>query len=300
MSAASRLLLAFALCLSVPAGARTWKEVFPIPAQRTLTVASEGVTVLLTPQPYPEETDGTEDELDDSYEDVIVEVQFPGLPPYRVPRDEARESIYGISVGIGRLASGDTAPVVMLGGYSGGAHCCTTLQVVSLVDGHAVTTGLPLRDGEIADSFPRDVDGDGTVDIRWSDDSLLYAFTSYAGSRAVPRFYNLRQGRLVDVSREGGFAREYRSFARKALRDCREDDVENSSACAAYAYALAIQGRAEEGIRTAAELANDPLWYPVDCTVQRVEDQCPEGKERAFTGFEDALRWLMRQNGYLP
>jgi hypothetical protein len=27
---------------------------------------------------------------------------------------------------------------------------------------------------------------------------------------------------------------------------------------------------------------------------------CPEGKARQFTGFEDALRWSMRQNGYLP
>src|SRR5690349_5887661 len=146
MTVASRLMAVVMLMLAVPAGARTWQEVRPIPAQRTLTVADEGVTVLLTPQPYPE----GEDPPGDGYEDVVVEVQFPGLPPYRVPRDEARESIYGVSVGIGRLAKDDPAPVVMLGGYSGGAHCCSTLQVVSVVDGRPVTTSLPLMDGEIA------------------------------------------------------------------------------------------------------------------------------------------------------
>ena len=64
--------------------------------------------------------------------------------------------------------------------------------------------------------------------------------------------------------------------------------------------AVAIQGKAEEGIRTAVGLAREPVWYPIDCTVEWVDDQCPDGKLREFAGFEDALRWIMRENGYLP
>ena len=63
---------------------------------------------------------------------------------------------------------------------------------------------------------------------------------------------------------------------------------------------MALQGQAEDGIRTAVERAGEPLWYPFDCTVDLVDDACPEGNERAFAGFEDALRWMMRQHGYLP
>ncbi|RYF00681.1 MAG: hypothetical protein EOO77_33715, partial [Oxalobacteraceae bacterium] len=38
------------------------------------------------------------------------------------------------------------------------------------------------------------------------DNSLLYAFSSYAASWPVPQIYNLRAGTVVDVSREPGFA----------------------------------------------------------------------------------------------
>jgi hypothetical protein len=291
---------ALALALAAPAGATTWREVMPLQQQKTFTIAEDGVTVVVSPVPYPnDDAEAADEALDDSYEDVVVEVRFPGLPPYRVPKDEMRSSIYGVSVGIGRIAPGDAAPTVLLAGYSGGAHCCATTQAVSLVDGRPVLTTLPLMDGEPLDAFPQDIDGDGTRDFEWIDGSLLYAFTSYASSRPVPRIYNLRDGKLVDVSRDPKFAPRFRDFAADALAECRAQESENAGACAAYALAMAVQGKAEDGIRTAVSLAGEPSWYPADCLVEPVDDLCPEGKERTFTGFEEALRWLMREHGYL-
>ncbi len=288
-------LTAIAVAASIamtPAAAETWSRVVAsdifAPRPTPATVADEGVTVTLTPGPPDDESD------------AIIVVQFPGVAPYQVPTDEYRASIYGISVGIGRMAREDPAPTVLLGGYSGGAHCCATLQVVSLVDGRPTAMILPMTDGEPADAFPTDLDGDGERDIRRDDDSLLYAFTSYAGSTSVPRFYNLRRGELVDVSRKPGFAAIFRDFAEAALAECRKREVESAGPCAAYAYAMALQGKAEEGIRTAVTLSREPVWYPLDCTVEWVDDRCPEGKERTFAGFEDALRWMMRKHGYLP
>ena len=289
------------LGLAAPLQARTWKQVNPLQEQRTFTIASEGVEVIVTPPPpYPEDEDVSDEEFQATYEDAAITVTFPGLPPYAVPADLYSSSAYGVSVGIGRMAKGDAASTVLVGGYSGGMHCCATLRVVSVVDGQPVSATLPMKDGAPLDRFPRDIDRDGTIDLEWMDDSLRYAFTSGAASWSVPRIYNMRRGEPVDVSREPGFARIYRRFAAETLEECREVEAGRNGACAAYAYARALQGDPESGIRTAVSLAEASDWYPFDCTVDYVDDICPEGKERQFADFEDALRWIMRKNGYLP
>jgi hypothetical protein len=295
------LALAAALAGAAPAQAQVWEQVYPLQRMQTFTIEEDGVTVTVTPPPpYADDAVISDEEFEATYADAKITVQFLGAPAYAVPNDEYRSSPYGISVGIGRMAQDDVAPTVLIGGYSGGAHCCATLQAISLVDGAPVSTLLPMKDGEPLAAFPADIDGDGTRDFDWIDQSLLYAFSSYAGSWPVPRILNLSRGELVDVSREPRYAAKFRDFAAKALAECRVDDTESAAPCAAYAYTMALQGQGEEGIRTAVEHAEPPPWYPHDCLAEYVEDQCPEGQERQFAGFEDALRWMMRQHGYLP
>ena len=294
------LALAAALAGAAPAQAQVWEQVFPLQRMQTFTIEGDGVTVTVTPPPpYADDAVISDEEFEATYADAKITVQFPGLPTYAVPKDEYRSSPYGISVGIGRMAPDDAMPTVLIGGYSGGMHCCATLQAISLNDGAPVSKLLPMKDGEPLDAFPVDIDGDGTRDFDWMDQSLLYAFTSYAASWPVPRIYNLRGGEVIDVSREPRYAAKFRDFAAKALAECKVDDVESAAPCAAYAYAMALQGKAEEGIRTAVQNAEPPPWYPHDCLAEYVDDQCPEGQERTFAGFEDALRWIMRQHGYL-
>ncbi|MEO6388207.1 MAG: hypothetical protein ABIT16_04475 [Croceibacterium sp.] len=307
MNAPFRLLVAALAALALPActpaaeAASKWQSVYPSSKQKSVTVADQGVTVIVTPAPpYDEDADDTHDSFRNSYEDATVDVQFPGLPAFRVPKDEFRSSPYGISVGIGRLNRQDATPTVLLSGYTGGMHCCATLQVVSLVDGQPVVDTLPAMDGEPLGRFPRDIDGDGTIDIRWFDDSLLYQFTSHAGSWQVPRIYAIERGHLVDVSREPRFAPVFRDFARETLDACRKGEAGHNGACAAYAYATAVLGQADQGIRTAVSLAEASDWLPSECTVAYVDDMCPEGKEMTFDGFEQGLRWIMHKNGYLP
>lgn len=298
-----RSLIAVAAMLAgaVPARAQVWEQVYPLRDMKTFTIEGEGVTVKVTPPPpYPEDREVSDEEHAATYADARITVQFPGHPPFEVPKDEYRSSPYGISVGIGRMAPDDAAPTVLIGGYSGGAHCCGTLQAISLVDGALVSTLLPMKDGDPVDAFPVDIDGDGTRDFDWIDQSLLYAFSSYAGSWPVPRIFNLRGGELADVSREPRYAPKFRAFAAEALAECRKDDSESAAPCAAYAYAMATLGQAEEGIRTAVTHAEPPPWYPYDCLAEEADGECPEGKLREFAGFEDALRWMMRRHGYLP
>jgi hypothetical protein len=272
------------------------KHVEALGAKKPIVLKAEGAAVILTSvkRPWTDEDTGEKDEIDA----VDVSVALPGLAPFTLPEDEWRNDAHGEWISIGRLSK--TGPVAaIVEGYSGGAHCCATFQVVTAIDGKAVTLTLPPQDGEPGGRFPRDIDKDGTVDFARQDDSFRYAFASGAGSWSPPRIWNLRGAAMVDVSAEPRFARVWQDYARVTLKACKSDKYERNGACAAYAAALTRLGRAEEGIVTASKLADtDLMFLPESCTVAYIDDVCPEGQEITFTAFEPALRWFLDRNGY--
>lgn len=280
------------LAMSQPAFAKTWKSVNPLVDQKIATVRGEGVMVQLEPRVLNEIVDGEEFEIGK----VSVSVSFAGAEPVAVELDDAVTPTHGVWVGTGKLNRADADPVVLLTGYTGGMHCCATLQVVTRHQGAVRVLDLPMMDGDPDSGFPRDIDGDGTADFLRADDSFLYAFTSYAGSWAPPRLWNLRGGEMVDVSAEPRFARFWQREAKKVGKQCRKGQV---GACAAYAAAMARLGKADEGIAAALTHAPKADWLPEPCMADLVNDECPEGKVRVFSGFEEGLRWLLSERGYL-
>lgn len=286
--------LALAL-LSVhpPAIAGSWRTINPMNEQKAATVRGEGVTATFEPQSRMETVDGEEFEIGT----VRATVTFAGAAPFNVPVDDAVLPTHGLWVGIGKLSRRDADPVVILAGYTGGMHCCVTFQLVTRHQGQPRVLDLPMMDGDPDTGFPRDIDGDGVADILRADDSFLYAFTSYAGSWPPPRLWNLRDGALVDVSAEPRFAKFWQREAKKLGKHCRKGKV---GACAAYAAAMARLGQAEEGIATALRHSPNADWLPEPCLVEYVNDECPEGKALIFEGFEPALRWFLKEQGYLP
>lgn len=289
-----RLLAAVvALALSQGAAAQTWRTVNPLVEQKAVTVRTKGATVMLEPQSRTVTEDGETFEVGT----VSATVTYSGTAPFEVALDETVIPTHGLWVGVGKLNKKDADPVVILTGYTGGMHCCVTFQLITRHQGAVRVLDLPMMDGDPDTGFPRDLDGDGIADIRRADDSFLYAFTSYAGSWPPPRLWNLRDGALVDVSAEPRFAKFWQREAKKVGKYCRKGQV---GACAAYAAALARLGRAEEGIATALKYAPQADWLPEPCTVDYVNDECPEGKALVFSGFEEGLRWLLSEQGYLP
>lgn len=275
-----------------PAGAEVWRKVEP-PFTRDVTMVQDAGATVRVERHW-------QGEGDDRRPVLGVVVTMPGLAPYTLPADGARDDSYGLRIGIGKLARSDARPSVIVEGYTGGAHCCVTFQLVTSVDGALKTLPLDWTDGDFDGRFPRDIDGDGLVDIERTDDNFLYAFSSYATSWNLPTIYDLRGGALVDVTAEPRFAPLFRSFAARTLEHCRKpDEPGRNGACAAYAGAMARLGRAEEGIRTAVAHAEDSGWYPDDCLVPLVDDACPEGKGRRFASFEEALRWFLKAHGYV-
>lgn len=90
---------------------------------------------------------------------------------------------------------GQRAPQLLVALYTGGAHCCTVLEVLDFNAPRPHTTALDL--------------GNVGAEIRWlaghpsfltADDRFAYAFTSFAGSGLPLRIWRYDHGRILDVT----------------------------------------------------------------------------------------------------
>ena len=76
-------------------------------------------------------------------------------------------------------------PQVVVTHFTGGAHCCTLMKVLTFVDGRWETVNV----GEFDSDGPQidDLNGDGAVELVGKDDVFDYAFASYAETYAPPK-----------------------------------------------------------------------------------------------------------------
>ena len=207
-----------------------------------------------------------------------------------------------IGVGIGKLTASDKTPSILIDSFSGGAHCCALLSVVTVSAGRLKTIELPGVDGEPDHKFPADLDGDGSRDFVSQDDSFLYQFGSYASSYSPPRVFNIYKGALVDVSSEPGFRVLWERFAAKTKVACaNRADTDRNGACIAYLAAEARLGRFEQAFPLVGNLAyaGPQAQYPSGCKVALVDYVCPKGQEIEFHSFGPAARWLLKSAGYI-
>lgn len=108
--------------------------------------------------------------------EVITSMSAPGFQTLIVREGVATSAVYDRTVAIGKLSDRDPIPTVLLGGYSGGAHCCATLKALTPDAGRIKVVEFEPVDGEPLPSFPSDVDGDGVRDFVRQDDRFRYQF----------------------------------------------------------------------------------------------------------------------------
>jgi hypothetical protein len=96
--------------------------------------------------------------------------------------------------GIGKLDEQSGTEQVIFSTFTGGAHCCTVVQVLVLAGGQWKALDLGQWDGGGFGDFPTDIDGNGYADLIFSDDRFAYAFTDYADSLMPPRIFEIRGG----------------------------------------------------------------------------------------------------------
>ncbi len=290
-----RWLVALSLALSpanMPAAAQLSQIIDFSDSSEAVTLVHDGAKLSLRPAQDPE--------LDDLI-DIQATIHISGFPALTIDEGGATSKYFRLWIGIGKLAPSDAAPSVVIEGYTGGAHCCATLRVVTPVGDNLRLVEFEAIDGSGMETFPTDIDGDGRVDFLRQDDRFRYQFSSGAGSLSPPVIFNIIDGNLVDVSKDPRFRSVWTRFAAEARASCADmSQADRNGACAAYVAAGARLGSFAPAMREAESLAakGKHLDLPTACRVAAPEGNCPAGMERKFRTFGEALRWFLEDTGY--
>ena len=253
---------------------------------------SGNLTLTIRNEPDPEMTDLARPALT---------VTMPGAAPVKLYGSSTfAEQDHRVSVG---RWSADGTPYVFFESFSGGAHCCTSWQVVVPQQGRLVSYDLGEWDSGYEDNVPKDEDGDGVVDFIQRDNSFLYTFSSYAGSFAPPAILNVVDGQVTDVSTRPSFRRLYEEFLGEARTACNSGETDRNGACAGYVAAAARLGRFDEAwgdmLQHYDRTADWPL--PSGCRVTPAAgSECPDDQKVEYESFPDSLRNFLEEEHYIP
>jgi hypothetical protein len=199
------------------------------------------------------------------------------------------------SYGVGRFDPASSEPQLLLTTYTGGAHCCVHIQLLDRLGGKWRRVDVGTFDGSPFGALPRDVDGDGALDIVHWDDRFAYAFDSYAGSWMPPRVFNIRNGKVVEVSAEPRFRSLFVKDYAGAEKLCREG---SNGACAGLVADGARIGRLDEAWKIAlAHIDTKADWVFPGCKVA-VKSDCPKDQQFKPADFRAALTQFLAKAGY--
>jgi hypothetical protein len=96
---------------------------------------------------------------------------------------------------------GNGEPAVVLELSTGGAHCCTIVQVFSFDPG-TMTYGPVERDFGDPGAVITDLAGDRHLEFESADDRFAYEFAPYAYSGLPLQVWRFHEGRFIDATRE--------------------------------------------------------------------------------------------------
>ena len=107
----------------------------------------------------------------DGFPVPVLDADYVGMSHLRL-EGQAGFEVADAKIEVLKLDPRARNPALLFITYSGGAHCCTTVDIYEPMRGmwrHAMLGG----DGEPLSALPKDIDGDGIPDIVMADDSFL-------------------------------------------------------------------------------------------------------------------------------
>lgn len=256
----------------------------------TLDVTSGGLTVRVEPLPCPEHPEGDTSCRWDGYNNrALVTLRAPGAPPLSVKTDPA--SGYA-RIAVVRFGRDDPRPGVIVASQSGGSGGNLSMQFLVPTGAGYRVLGLGslqggLLQGEIADE-PRDLSGDGYVDLMLADGAFDSAFGCNACTPRPPRLFAVKHGRVIDESRDPASRAVFVADMERLAPRCLSKERYRNGACAAYVADAARAGRFQSA------------WAKMLAHYERGGDLWQPDKGPRFKSFPASLHAFLIRAGYLP
>lgn len=228
-------------------------------------------------------------------------VSQPNRQPLKFELDEATASFPNAKLVALRLDSSSDAPQLMFSSFWGGAHCCTVTKFIVPQNGSWQAISGKTADGDVGYSF-EDVDGDGVAELIHSDNTFLYRYTYYAASIAPTRVSRLSGTKVIDVTLAPSSQRYMRQTLYKLEHwAAKSPEMWRSNGfLSAWVATKAVVGEFDDAWSRMSPLYDRGSDWPLtECTVEKVKDACPAGRE-ITVDFPTALRKHLEDERYIP
>ena len=190
---------------------------------------------------------------------------------------------------------------VLLSSFTGGAHCCNQIQVLT-----SDSSGLNWREVKLgpfdgATTKAQDLLRSGRFLIVDIDNRFLYRFACYACSTAPTRIWQLQGTQFVDVSRRSEFLLLHRrNLKRMSGWFSQDNNGSPNGFLAGYVANKALVGELYDGWKRMIKFY-DPTsdWGLKEC-VDGIDNagNC-NGREVVFTNYPEALKAFLINTGYI-
>lgn len=285
----------------VPVGTfQTWLSFKKVP----LDFTSDGVTVHVEALPCPAQPIGDASCRWEGYNDqAAVTMRAPGVAPVTVMTDS--QSTYA-RIAVVRFDADDPRPGLIVESQSGGSGGDLTVQLIVPGDNSYLSLALGGRDGphlqgQIGDS-PRDLNGDGHIDLKLEDGAFDSAFGCNACTPRPPRLFAVKAGRIVDESSDPALRSVFAADMARLAPRCLTTTRYRNGACAAYVADAARAGnfRAAWAAMLKHYEPGVDVWQPCGLGDSEQRTDGPAKPVICFRDFPESLRAFLTRAGYLP
>lgn len=230
----------------------------------------------------------------------VVTVQVSGKTVFRALRPD----LPGMDtlVEIAEMDASNPYPEVIISHYTGGAHCCNQVEVISSDPSGKQWRSLALGSFDGGPHPLVDVDGDGQSEFVDVDNRFLYQFSSYAGSSPPVQVWQLQNGKFINVSQQPQFRRLHEEAAERMLKAIQEPpprSPDSNGLLAGYAATQAILGKFPQAWALVESRYEPSEWGLEECLGTYDDQGRCKGKEVRYRNFPEALRAFLERNGYL-
>jgi hypothetical protein len=223
----------------------------------------------------------------------VVELAWDGAPVGRIVAREG-DARYPATAGLVEMDPANDTPEVYLEAFSGGAHCCTEIEVLTKTES-SEWAPVDLDSFEGGGGLVADADGDGRYEVVAADDAFAYAFGCYACTSRPLKILGVEGGEKRDRTFDPRFQERHRQYLAQMEEGMTPDDATNGFLAGWVAEKIVLGEGAE-------------AWDVMLKTYDKEDDwglrTCPDGGTECADDvavvrpFPDVLREFLNDHGY--